>query len=71
MNDQLFPSHHKAMQPGAIVDAIRRYADSLEEELGSLLAGLGDQGREVDLERTVFSIIVCALLVYQRRFIAD
>lgn len=54
---QLFPGHHRAMQPGAIAGTITRYADLLEVMLPARLEALGPD-EEVDLAEFAFDLIV-------------
>jgi hypothetical protein len=57
VDSQLFPGHHRAMQPGAIAGSITRYADLLEVMLPARLEGLRpDEG--VDLANFAFDLIV-------------
>lgn len=60
-DNHLFDDHHRAMQPGAMADVIRRYADLLEMEMRGRLEELDkDESTEVDFVDFVFDIIVCA-----------
>ena len=54
---QLFAEHHRAMQPGAIGDMIRRYVDLLEVTMNGKLDELAGTA-ELDLAPVLYDIIV-------------
>ena len=56
----IFDDHHRAMQPGAIVDTILRYINLLEKDMYGRLGSLDQvNGEQVDLIDWVFAILVC------------
>ncbi len=58
MDDKLFDGHRRGMQPNVIGEAIGRYVDQLEGCLKTLAEGLNESGREFDLTKEVYEIIV-------------
>jgi hypothetical protein len=55
-DQELFDTHHRSMQPGAMAETIERYVGYLEE----LLDGWVDdcEGKEVDWVESIYELIV-------------
>lgn len=63
MVNQLFPAHHRNLQPGMIGQTIGRYTEHLERLLKERLDSLPEKG-EVDLVDTVYDILVSTTLAH-------